>query len=174
MDSHVSNTGTAYFGYDNRKCLLDMSSSCPKSAIAANLPRPTGSSHMDALTSFGLPIHSLSVGIAPSRDRCPMGSSLPTSDSSVLFRWLICLLPGTVFSGRCPRSQRLVVRVHRFEVQHRSGKFICVTAAQLPAKSLDMGVGRLGCSPDQPSEAAGLARWSENRPTEAPCQGNRR
>ena len=132
-----------------------MSSRSPKSTTAANLPCPTGSSRMDALTSFGLPIHSLSVGIAPSRDRCPMDGTLPTSDSSVLIRWLICFLPGTENSGRCPRSQRLVVRVHRFEVQPRSEKFICVTAAQLPAKSLDMGVGRLGCSPDQPSEAPG-------------------
>lgn len=54
-----------------------------------------------------------------------------------------------------PASQRLILCVHRFEVQPRSEKFICVTAAQLPAKFLDMGVGRLGCSPDQPSEAPG-------------------
>lgn len=132
-----------------------MSSRSSKSTTAANLPCPTGSSRMDALTSFGLPIHSLSIGIAPKRDQSPLVKCSPTSDSSVLVYWLICLLPGTIISGRCPRSQRLVVRVHRFEVQHRSEKFICATAAQLPAKSLDMGVGRLGCSPDQPSEAPG-------------------
>ena len=132
-----------------------MSSSCPKSTTAANLPCPTESSRKDALTSFGLPIHSLSVGIAPVRDQCPLARTLPTSDSFVLTYWFICHLPGTVVSGRCPRSQRSVMRVHWFEVQPRSEKFICVTAAQLPAKSLDMGVGRLGCSPDQPSEAPG-------------------
>ena len=132
-----------------------MSSRSPKSTTAANLPCPTGSSREDALTSFGLPIHSLSVSIAPVRDQCPLDQSLLTSDSFVPACWSICLLPGTEISGRCPRSRRSVVHVHWVEVQPRSEKFICVTAAQLPAKSLDMGVGRLGCSPDQPSEAPG-------------------
>ena len=134
-----------------------MSSSCPKSTTAANLPCPTGSPREDALTSFGLPIHSLSVSVAPSRDRCPMVKTLLTSDSFVPACLSICLLPGTEISGRCPRSQRSIMRVHWVEVQPGSEKFICVTAAQFPAKSLDMGVGRLGCSPDQPSEALG---WS--------------
>ena len=57
----------------NTAALPNMSSSCPKSTTAANLPCPTGSSRKDALTSFGLPIHSLSVSVAPVRDLYPHG-----------------------------------------------------------------------------------------------------
>lgn len=55
----------------------------------------------------------------------------------------------------------------------RSEKLIRVTAAQLPAKSLDMGLRRVKLSARPTQRSTRLARWSQNPPQAVPCQENR-